>query len=100
MMMKKSCTILKRFLLSEKGTILSTKVNQYVFEVDLGSTKAQIARAVYDEFQVRPLRVNVLRRKGKMKRCRCSKRSSTLSRKPQIKKAFVALRDGDKIETI
>ncbi|MDR2577054.1 MAG: 50S ribosomal protein L23 [Puniceicoccales bacterium] len=93
-------TVLRRFRLSEKGTILSSTVNQYTFEVALEATKMQIARAVYEEFHVRPLRINVLRQKGKVKRYRIANGRSALSRKSQIKKAFVTLRDGDKIETV
>jgi large subunit ribosomal protein L23 len=92
--------ILKGFRLTEKTNLLSTSRNQYVFEVALSATKGQICRAIREEFGVRPEGVNVLRQKGKLKRCRISKKHTVPTRKPEIKKAIVALRAGDRIEIL
>ncbi|MDR3316531.1 MAG: 50S ribosomal protein L23 [Puniceicoccales bacterium] len=98
--MEKNGSILKQYRLTEKSSTLSTEMNQYIFEVATDATKAQISRSIFGEFGVKPLRVNVLRQQGKLKRSRISKKETTLVRKPEMKKAFVSLRKGDKIEIL
>jgi ribosomal protein L23 len=46
------------------------------------------------------LSVNLLQQKGKLKRCRTARHSFAMTRKPRVRKAFVTLRGGDKIEVL
>ena len=68
--MKESVTVLKEALLTEKATTLSANHNQYVFSVDLRSTKRNIKDAVEQAFGVTVLKVNTFLVKPKSKRDR------------------------------
>jgi ribosomal protein L23 len=92
--------ILLGFWVSEKANFLSSSASQYVFHVANDATKAAVRRAIRREFGIVPIGVNVLNRTGKNKRVRISKHHSASCRQAAIKKAFVTLRAGDKIETI
>jgi large subunit ribosomal protein L23 len=75
----------KAIALAEKGT--------YVFEVPTTATKIEVARAVEAKFNVKVTGVNILIAKGKLKRFQ-----RTLGRRSDVKKAFVKLKKGDKID--
>ncbi|MDR3117548.1 MAG: 50S ribosomal protein L23 [Puniceicoccales bacterium] len=90
--------ILRGFWLTEKSTLLSSSRNQYVFRVALDATREAVAQAIRRVFNVTPLRVNLLRRKGKVRKLRVTRRQSATVREPDEKKAFVSLRADDKIE--
>ena len=62
--MKEAVTILKESLLTEKATMLSSKLNQYLFSVTPSSTKSNIKRAVESTFSVKVLKVNTINVKG------------------------------------
>ena len=85
--------IIKKPLVSEKNTILSQNFGQYVFEVDKNANKFEIAQAVAARFGVEVLKVRTLHRRGKIKVVgrRFGKRSN-------IKKAFVQIKKGQKID--
>lgn len=84
--------IIKKPLISEKSTSLLEE-NKYTFIVDLKANKAEIGKAIEELFNVKVEKVNTLRVKGKLKRVR-----NKVGRTPEVKKAIVKLRDGDKIE--
>lgn len=84
--------ILKRPIVTEKSTILG-ETGRYVFEVDLGATKHDIARAVEWAFDVKVVKVNTLKVPGKVKRY-----GRRPSKRPDWKKAIVALAAGDSIQ--
>lgn len=88
--------IIKRVTLTEKATLLSSELNQYVFEVFKGYNKMQIAKAVEDTFNVSVASVNVLNKRGKKKRSRTQRGKSGVT--ASSKRAIVKLRDGDKID--
>ena len=67
--------------------------NTYTFEVALQATKQQVRRAVEEIFGVKVVRVNTSRLPGKLKRM-----GRTAGRRPERKKAFVQLAEGDRIE--
>jgi large subunit ribosomal protein L23 len=92
--------ILRGFWLTEKSNFLSSSRNQYVFRVALGATREQVERAIRREFGVVPVRVNLLRRKGKVRRLRVTRRQAAVVRDADEKKAFVTLRKDDKIEIL
>ncbi|HEY1850755.1 MAG TPA: 50S ribosomal protein L23 [Candidatus Binataceae bacterium] len=80
-------------LITEKGTIVTEKANQVVFRVRPEATKDKIRLVVEDQFKVTVLRVRTSNFLGKERR-----RGRVVGRKPDWKKAYVTLKDGDKIE--
>jgi len=94
--MKESVTVLKEALLTEKATTLSANHNQYVFSVDLRSTKRNIKDAVEQAFGVTVLKVNTFLLKPKSKRDR--RRRNKLGHTSHLKKAIVKLKAGDAID--
>jgi len=89
-------TVLKQVLLTEKSNKLSAELGQYTFEVSKNSTKHTIAAAVEKTFKVSVTRVNVLNYRGKNKKSRTGRPSTT----SDYKKAIVTLKAGDKIELV
>ncbi|HEU5078092.1 MAG TPA: 50S ribosomal protein L23 [Opitutaceae bacterium] len=89
-------TVLKQVLLTEKTNKLSAELGQYTFEVSKNSTKHTIAAAVEQAFKVTVTRVNVQNYRGKNKRSRTGRPSTT----SDYKKAIVTLKAGDKIELV
>ena len=85
--------VLKRPLITEKGTDRQAQLNQYTFAVSPDANKNQIKEAVQLAFNVRVTDVNTMKVKGKPKRFG---RKVTL--RPDWKKAIVTLVSGDKIE--
>ena len=69
--------------------------NVYVFVVDPAATKIDVRHAVEQAFGVRVDKVNTLNRKGKATR---NRRTNTLGRRPDTKRAIVTLHPGDTID--
>jgi large subunit ribosomal protein L23 len=88
--------ILRRPIITEKTSFQSSKLNQYVFEVEPKATKAQIKEAVETLFDVTVLRVNVINVPAKRSRRPRSRRN--LVRRAGYKKAIVTLDAGDTID--
>jgi large subunit ribosomal protein L23 len=88
--------ILKGMLLTEKANKQSAELGQYTFEVSKGANKHAIAEAVEATFKVTVRRVNTQNYRGKNKRSRQGKPSTT----SDYKKAIVTLKSGDKIELV
>jgi len=86
--------VLKSVRLTEKANKHSSELGQYTFEVFPDATKHAIALAVEQSFKVTVRRVNVMNYRGKNKRGRNGRPSTT----PDYKKAVVTLKAGDKIE--
>ena len=86
--------VVKKLLVTEKGTRLKEAGNQYVFEVDRAANKLEIRRAVEQRFNVKVKDVNTMVRPGKAKRLR----TMSYGRTPDWKRAVVTLRDGQTIE--
>jgi large subunit ribosomal protein L23 len=86
--------VVKKLLLTEKGTRLKESVNQYVFEVDRLANKLEIRRAVEQQFNVKVKDVNTMVRPGKAKRLR----TMSYGRTPARKRAVVTLQAGQTIE--
>ena len=80
-------------LITEKGTIASEKANQVIFKVRPEATKDKIRLVVEGMFKVTVLRVRTSNFLGKERR-----RGRVVGRKPNWKKAYVTLKDGEKIE--
>ena len=69
--------------------------NVYVFEVHTSASKPEIRHAVESIFDVTVTRVYTLNRKGKVRR---NRRNNTLGKRPNTKRAIVALAAGDSIQ--
>lgn len=77
---------------TEKATALTSK-NVYAFEISETATKHDVANAVKAYFDVTPKRVTIVRNPAKKVFIR-----GKWGTKKGIKKAYVYLKEGDKIE--
>ncbi len=80
--------------LTEKGTLLTEKHNQYVFKVSPRANKIQIKQAIEKLFSKKVVRVNTCNYAGKKKR----ERRADYGRTPHWKKAIVTLAPGETID--
>ncbi len=80
--------------LTEKGTLLTEKHNQYVFRVSPRANKIQIKQAIEKLFSKKVVRVNTCNYAGKKKR----ERRADYGRTPHWKKAIVTLAEGESID--
>ena len=94
--MKEPVKILKEALLTEKATMLSANLNQYIFSVYPSATKTNIKHAVEKTFGVTVIKVNTLVRKPKTKRDRM--RRGKTGHTALSKKAIITLKAGDNID--
>jgi large subunit ribosomal protein L23 len=85
--------IIRRPVVTEKGTSLKELNNQLVFEVDLRANKSEIKKAVERIFKVTVLAVRTQNRLGKRKRL-----GRFMGRRKNWKKAIVTLRAGDRVD--
>jgi large subunit ribosomal protein L23 len=67
----------------------------YTFRVHDSASKPEIRDAVEKLFNVRVAKVNILNRKGKLRR---NRRSTTYGKRPDIKRAYVTLAPGESID--
>lgn len=82
--------IIRRPLITEKSTEMRDD-NIYAFEVAMGANKVEIQRAVEAQFKVRVSEVRTARMHGKERR-----QGRYFGRRPDWKKAYVRLADGEK----
>ncbi len=87
-------SVLLKPLLTEKTTMLKDTVQQVAFYVHPGANKLEIKQAVEQAFDVKVEAVNVVRRAPSDR----ERQGRVVGRKPGWKKAYVTLRQGDKIE--
>ena len=81
-------------IVSEKSYSLLDD-NVYTFKVHPDASKPEIADAVRAIFEVEVVKVNTLNRLGKQKR---NRRSPTMGKRPDTKRAYVTLAPGHTIE--
>jgi len=86
-------SIVRRAMISEKGTRLREKDNGYLFEVAPDANKIQVKQAIEAIFQVKVESVRTLRVHGKPKRM-----GRYAGHRPDWKKAVVTLKKGQTIE--
>lgn len=91
----KHAGIIKRVMVSEKGTILGEK-NQYMLEVAPEANKIEIRKAVEDTFGVHVLAVNTQNYSGKSRMLRTRK----IVTGSDWKRAVVTLKAGERIEAV
>jgi large subunit ribosomal protein L23 len=80
-------------LITEKGTAVGEQGNQVVFRVRAAASKDAIRDVVESMFKVTVLKVRTLRVLGKKRR-----RGRIIGSRPDWKKAYVTLKQGDRIE--
>lgn len=90
--MKNHYDVIKAPVITEKSTAASA-AGKVVFWVDVTATKKDIKEAVEKVFNVKVLGVNTERVAGKLKRM-----GKYQGQRPTRKKAYLTLREGDKIE--
>lgn len=87
--------LIKSAVVSEKTMTAAESNNQYTFNVDKRATKLHVKQAIQKLFGVNVLNVNILNRKGKVKRTR-----AILGKRGDTKKAIITLAPGESIEVI
>ncbi|HEX4083726.1 MAG TPA: 50S ribosomal protein L23 [Chthoniobacteraceae bacterium] len=92
--MKEPADIIDSIRLTEKGTLLSEKLNQYIFRVKPQANKVEIKHAVEQLFGKKVVSVNTCNYAGKEKRAR----NGAPGRKAHWKKAIVTLKEGERID--
>ena len=92
--MRDPLLIVKSVRVTEKGTGLAEKHNQYVLKVSPSATKQEIKHAVKQLFQKTAIRVNTMQVAGKLKR---RHGGADFGQRPDWKKAIVTLKKDDKI---
>jgi large subunit ribosomal protein L23 len=85
--------IIRAPLVSEKGTLLTESANQVLFKVRPEANKIEVKKAVESLFKVKVVKVRMARYLGKIRRV-----GRSMGRRPGWKKAYVTLREGDKID--
>lgn len=93
--MKSPFDILVRPIITEKSAYLSSKLNQYVFEVPVDATRADVRNAVEKAFEVKVIRVNTINVAPKVGRKGKSRRLAI--KNSAYKKAIVKISDEDRI---
>ncbi len=91
--MRIATQVIKKPLLTEKGTRLKEEANQYLFRVDKRANKVEIKRAIEELFKVTVVEVRTLPVQGKAKRL-----GRFQGKMPDWKKAIATLKAGDSIE--
>jgi large subunit ribosomal protein L23 len=91
--MKDARSVVRRALITEKGTVLREMHNQYHFEVDRGATKIDIKRAIETIFSVKVASVRTQQHEGKVRR-----QGRFAGRRSSWKKAIVTLKPDQKID--
>ena len=84
--------VIRSPVVTEKTTFIS-EYNQIVFNVAIDSNKSEIKQAIEGLFKVKVKSVNTLRQNGKIKRFK-----GTVGKRPESKKAFVTLEEGNSID--
>jgi len=80
-------------LVTEKSTIVTEKANQVVFRVRREAGKDKIRTAIEELFKVTVVSINTANFMGKTRR-----RGKSVGRQRSWKKAYVTLKEGDRIE--
>lgn len=91
--MKGPQDIIRAPLISEKGSLLTEKTQQVLFKVRPEANKIEVKHAVETLFKVKVVKVRMARYLGKIRRV-----GRQMGRRPEWKKAYVTLRQGDKID--
>ena len=88
----KQTEVIRRTIITEKSTILREDGHVLVFEVAMGATKVDIKRAIEQLLGAKVANVRTAISHGKIKR-----QGRFSGQRPDWKKAYVRLRDGEKV---
>ena len=88
----KAIKLIKKLHSTEKSSILAEK-NIYVFKVNQNVNKIELKSEIEKRFSVNIININILNTKPKKKR-----RGKITGKTKPFKKAYVRVKDGDKIE--
>ena len=91
--MKSPQDIIQAPLISEKGTQLTESANVVLFKVRPDANKIEVKQAIETLFKVKVVQIRMARYLGKVRRI-----GRNMGRRPDWKKAYVTLKDGDKID--
>lgn len=91
--MKGPQDIIRTPLISEKSSLLTANAQQVLFKVRPEANKIEVKHAVETLFKVRVVKVRMARYLGKVRRV-----GRQMGRRPEWKKAYVTLKQGDKID--
>ncbi len=91
--MREPHDIIQSPLITEKGSLVSEAAHQVLFRVRPDANKIEVKKAVEALFKVKVVKVRMIRYLGKMRRV-----GKNIGRLSQWKKAYVTLREGDKID--
>lgn len=91
--MKNAYSVIKSPVITEKSMAKTAEGNKVVFWVEPSANKKDIKEAVEMAFTVKVLKVNTQRVPGKIKRL-----GKFAGKRPTRKKAYITLKEGDKIE--
>jgi large subunit ribosomal protein L23 len=91
--MKGPQEIIRAPLISEKGSMLAENTQQVLFKVSPDANKIEVKKAVETLFKVKVVKVRIARYLGKIRRI-----GRNVGRRADWKKAYVTLREGDKID--
>jgi large subunit ribosomal protein L23 len=91
--MKSPQDVIQAPLISEKGTQLTESANQVLFKVRTDANKIEVKQAIETLFKVKVVQVRMARYLGKVRRI-----GRNMGRRPDWKKAYVTLKDGDRID--
>lgn len=89
--------IIQKPVVTEKSTALKEDFNRYVFRVDVKTNKRQIKKAVEELFEVKVKDVRTAVIRGK-KSVVMNRRGRFEGYRPNWKKAYVTLAEGDNID--
>ena len=92
--MKPASDIISRPILTEKASGLA-EANKYVFEIRPGADRAEVKTAIEASFKVTVQKVNILIRKGKVRRSRLG--GGAIYQETPSRRAIVTLKKGDVI---
>jgi large subunit ribosomal protein L23 len=90
--MKDPRSVVRKALITEKGTVLREVRNQYVFQVAPDANRIEIKRAIEAIFSVKVRNVQTMQMRGKAKR-----QGRYAGRRSDWKKAIVTLQPDQKI---
>jgi large subunit ribosomal protein L23 len=91
--MKGPQNVIQAPLISEKGSLLAETTNQVLFRVRPDANKIEVKKAVETLFKVKVEKVRLARYLGKVRRI-----GRNMGRRSEWKKAYVTLKEGDKID--
>lgn len=85
--------VIRKPVLTEKSTIAMNEMERYCFEVDMKATKKEIKAAVEEIYKVTVEKVNTRIDKGRFRRLKYGVVPPKF-----VKKAYVRLKEGQRIE--